>query len=125
MARIIQETRTVEDRQAANRTDYEADHSAWTGARIVWLIAGILEGLLAIRFILSLLGANRLNAFANFIYSITHPFVSPFFGLFNYQEQFGKVRFEFETLVAMIVYALIAWVIAKILTVNTRTTEDV
>lgn len=126
MARIVQETHTYRDRDDIEvDRDSTADHSAWTAARIVWLIAGVLEGLLAIRFLLSLLGANRLNAFADFIYSVTQPLVAPFFGLFNYQPQYGVGRFEYETLVAMLVYGLIAWVIARLLTVGTRTTEDV
>lgn len=126
MARIVEETRTYEDKTVANQNHTaEADHAAWTGARFVWLIAGILEALLAMRVILSLLGANRASGFADFIYTVTQPFVAPFFGLFNYQMQYGVVRFEFETLVAMAVYAFIAWIIARLMTIGTHTSEDV
>lgn len=126
MARIVEETRTYEDKTVANQSrTAEADHAAWTGARFVWLIAGILEAFLAMRVILSLLGANQANGFANFIYTVTQPFVAPFFGLFNYQMQYGVVRFEFETLVAMAVYGFVAWIIARLLTIGTRTSEDV
>ena len=41
--------------------------------------------------------------------------VQPFFGLFGYTFHYGVTRFEFETVVAMIVYALIGWVIVKII----------
>ncbi|MDB5185523.1 MAG: Membrane protein involved in colicin uptake [Candidatus Saccharibacteria bacterium] len=89
-------------------------------ARVIWLIAGIIMGLLAVRFVLSLLGANRGNAFADLVYSLSYPFAAPFFGLFGYNVQYGAARFEFETLVAILVYALLATLIAKIATIRSR-----
>lgn len=85
-------------------------------ARIVWYIASILLILLAFRFILALLGANPENQFASFIYDVSHPFVAPFFSLFNYDMQYGVSRFEAYTLVAMLVYVVIASVIARLFT---------
>lgn len=87
-------------------------------ARLVTTIGGIIVAVLSIRFILSLLGANRTNDFANLIYNLSHPFVAPFFGLFNYREQFGIVRFEYETLIAIIFWAVITGLIARLLTIN-------
>lgn len=92
--------------------------------RIVNLIGGIIIGLLALRFILSLFGANRNNGFADFIYGFSHPFVSPFFGLFNYTPQFGVVRFEFETLIAMLFYALAIVLVTAIINVGKRTDQQ-
>lgn len=89
-------------------------------ARIVSLIGGIVMAILGMRFVLSLLGANRANPFADFIYSVSHPFVAPFFGLFNYTPQFGVVRFEFETLIAMAFWAFVTWVIIQAVTIGTR-----
>ena len=85
--------------------------------RFVYFITSIIVGLLAIRFIFSLLGANRGNAFANFIYSVTQPLVAPFFGLFNYTMRYGVARFEFETLVAIVVYLLIGILINQLLSI--------
>lgn len=79
-----------------------------TAERIIWFVAGTLLTILTFRFILSLLGANRNNGFADFIYSLSYPFVVPFFGLFNYKAQYGIARFEIETLVAMFFYAILA-----------------
>ena len=97
-----------------------ADHGMNVAARVISLLGGILLALLAIRFLLSLLGANRGNGFADFIYSASHPFVSPFFGLFNYTEQFGRSRFEFETLIAMVVYGLVTALLVRLVTVGSR-----
>jgi hypothetical protein len=92
--------------------------NASLAARVVNLITGILLTLLGIRFVLSLLGANQGNGFADFVYSITFPFVAPFFGLFGYTMKYGVSRFELETLVAMAVYALIGYGIAKVVTLG-------
>jgi uncharacterized protein YggT (Ycf19 family) len=90
-------------------------------SQIIWFVAGIILILLAFRFILSLLGANTSNSFAHFIYSTSHPFVSPFFGLFNYNNiQYGVSRFEVYTLVAMAVYAAVAWILSYLANIGRR-----
>ncbi len=103
----------VRERTVATRS---SDDAPMTAQRIVNLIVGIVLGLHAIRFILALLGANTSNAFANFIYTITSPFVAPFRGLFSVNTRVGESsRFEIETIVAALVYALIGWVVIKII----------
>lgn len=79
----------------------------------IYLVFGILEGLLGIRFVLGLLGANPAAGFAQFIYGITGPFIAPFAGLFG-QPRFEGSVFEFNALAAILVYALLAWVLVKI-----------
>jgi YggT family protein len=78
----------------------------------LYLLFGVLEGLLAIRFVLRLLGANPAAGFAQFIYGVTAPFIAPFVGLFG-QPRFEGNVFEFNSLVAILIYALIAWVLVK------------
>lgn len=87
-------------------------------ARVIWWIAGVLLAILALRFIFTLLGANPANAFAHFIYSVSYPFVSPFFNLFGYSFHYGVSRLEIYTLVAMAVYALIAWGLVRLVTIT-------
>jgi hypothetical protein len=90
-------------------------------SQIIWLIAGVILILLAFRFVLSLLGANTSNSFAHFIYSASHPFVAPFFGLFNYNNiQYGVSRFEVYTLVAMAVYLAVAWILSYLANIGRR-----
>jgi hypothetical protein len=109
----------VVERQTTVRDDRVPNNAM--AARVVWLIAGVIMGLLAIRFILSLLGANRNNAFADLIYTLSYPFAAPFFGLFGYDVSYGRARFEGETLVAIAVFALLAWLVARIVTLRSRT----
>ena len=92
--------------------------------RIIYLVGGILITLLAVRFLLSLLGANSANSFANFIYTASHPFAAPFFSLFSYQEHLGVGRFELGTLVAIAVYAIVMVILAKISTLARPTTSQ-
>lgn len=110
-------------REVSDHRDVEDDTAdgQMVAARIVWFVDGVLMVLLAFRFLLSLLGANTTNAFANFIYSVSHPFVAPFFSLFSYNNiRYGTSRFEIYTLVAMAVYSVIAWGIAALITIDRR-----
>ncbi|HEX4773927.1 MAG TPA: hypothetical protein VH234_00195 [Candidatus Saccharimonadales bacterium] len=126
MADRIETTRQVEDPavdRPANTTRTreitEVEPAGMTvAARVVWYIAGVLLVLLAFRFVLALLGANPANGFANFIYTTSHPFVAPFFSLFGYNLHYGVSRFESYTLVAMAVYAVIAWGLARLFTLS-------
>jgi YggT family protein len=86
--------------------------------RVIWYITGAVLILLAFRFTLAALGANPGNAFANFIYDLSHPFVAPFFSLFGYNMQYGVARFEIFTLVAMAVYAVLGWALARLVTIG-------
>ena len=114
--------RTVRNTEVIDRPDATRVENQTIAARIVWYIAGVLLTLLAFRFVLALLGANLANGFADFIYSVSHPFVAPFFSLFGYNLSYGVSHFETYTLVAMAVYALVAYGIAKLFTLNRRTT---
>ena len=60
-----------------------AEHGITVAERVVYLVGGVLLAVLGLRFLLMLLGANSGAGFADFIYTVSHPFVSPFFGLFN------------------------------------------
>jgi cation transport ATPase len=92
--------------------------STTLATRIVWYIAGVLLVLLAFRFVFALLGANTANGFANFVYTVSYPFVAPFFGILGYTRRYGVSRVELSTLVAMAVYALIAYGITKLITIK-------
>ncbi len=85
----------------------------YRGTQVVWYITGLLEALLAFRFILKFLGANPGAGFSSFIYGITQPLAAPFLSVFKITKVEGSI-FEWTTLLAMIVYWLIAMAIAKL-----------
>lgn len=97
----------------------QSDHQQNVAERVIWFVAGVLLVLLAFRFLFSLLGANPSNPIADFVYSASQPFVSPFFSLFRYDNYtIGAARFEVYTLVAMLFYMVLAWGLAKLVTLN-------
>ncbi len=82
--------------------------------KVVWFVFGVIEVLIAIRFVLMLLGANAETAFVSMIYAVSGIFMAPFTAIFPTQEVSGAV-FEWSALVAIAVYALIAWGIASLI----------
>jgi len=91
-----------------------------TAGYLVYFVFGLLEILLAFRFIFKLLGANPSTGFVDFIYNLSAIFVAPFAGIFNTSLARGDVTtsiFEPATLVALIVYAVLAWGIVALIRV--------
>lgn len=121
MSKIV-ETHTIEDNPdqvvAPVTADPRDPDSRNTAVRLIYIIGGTLLALLGLRVLLSLLGANTANAFANLIYSVTYPFVVPFFGLFGYEVEYGVSRLEIETIVAMVIYGLVIMLVARLATID-------
>ncbi len=80
----------------------------YRATQIVWYILGIIEVLLAFRFVLKLLGANSGAGFTSFVYGLTYIFAEPFRAVFRNNTIVPGSVFEWTTLLAMVVY----WVIA-------------
>jgi hypothetical protein len=77
-------------------------------AAFVGLIVGIVDILIAARFLGKLFGASAQSAFVNFIYQVSGPMVAPFTGIFG--DTGSKTNtFETASLVALVVYAVIGW----------------
>lgn len=85
----------------------------YRGTQIAWYILGLIEVLLAFRFVLKLLAANPDAGFTSFIYGITHIFAAPFLNVFRMSYVSGSI-FEWTTLLAMFVYWVIAIAIIKL-----------
>lgn len=85
--------------------------------QIIWLVTGVLQALIGIRVLLRLLAANPQAGFAQLIYGITAVFLVPFTGLFDDPAANGSVL-ELSSLVAMLVYALFAWGVIRVMWVT-------
>ncbi|MDP4093196.1 MAG: YggT family protein [Bacillota bacterium] len=84
-------------------------------------VLGIIEVLLAFRFLFRLLGANPGSGFVSFLYNITGIFTAPFKGIFNsYTTQGLSAASVFEpgTIIGMAVYAIIAWGLVNLLKIK-------
>ncbi len=95
----------------------ESTRPLYRGVQIVWYALSVIEGLLAVRFILKLLQANPGAAFTDFIYSLSGVFTLPFVAVFRNLRVENSV-FEWTTLLAMLVYWLIAVAIIKLFIIS-------
>jgi hypothetical protein len=86
----------------------------YRGTQVVYYILGIVEVLLAFRFILKLLGANPGAGFTSFVYGITYVFATPFLTVFQSSQIVAGSIFEWTTVLAMVVYWIIALGIIKL-----------
>ncbi len=123
------EVRTTEDQvgsttvQRQTVSESSKAPSSVVAQRIVWYLVGALLALLFLRLVLQLLGANQGNGFVDFIYALSGVFAAPFFGMFSYTPSYGMSVFEPSTLVAMLIYALLGWGVAKLFTLNSNHPE--
>lgn len=131
MADEIQETREVRTTDAqvgatnVQRQTVTARSSAPTSVvaqRVVWYMVGFIIALLALRVVLLLFGANRVG-FVDFIYSFSGIFAAPFAGIFSTPSYDGKFYLDSASLVAIAVYALVGWGIAKLFTLGSNHPE--
>jgi len=81
---------------------------------LIQLAFGVLNGLISLRFLLKLMAANPANPFASLIYFITTPFLWMFQGLTR-TPSFEGIEIEFFSLVAIVVYALIGWILVQLM----------
>jgi hypothetical protein len=86
---------------------------------LTYLLLIILESALALRFAFKLLNADPRNILVRILYGATSGFTLPFEGLFrsNLQNeiQVSGYSLEFTTLIAMGVYALLVYIIVRII----------
>lgn len=93
----------------------EAESSQTIGY-IIYFFFGVIEVLLLFRLIFKLTGANPISSFVGFIYSLTGIFIMPFAGIFSQATTPGletTAVLEPATLVALVVYAILAWGIVQ------------
>ncbi len=81
-------------------------------ARVVSFVFGAIEVLIAMRFVLLLLGANAATGFVSFVYDLSSIFMAPFNAVLKTTATSG-VTLEWSALVALAVYALIGWGLVK------------
>jgi hypothetical protein len=119
MAEITKETTTTQENgnsPVVNTPEREAT-GFQTVEYLVYFFFGVLEILLVFRLILKLTGASIGSAFVGLIYGLTGVFIAPFEGIFHRGFAQGVETtsvLEPSTLVAIIVYAVLAWGIVKL-----------
>jgi len=116
---------TAEPAHAERRVSRGASPLA-TWVNVIYLVLAVVDGLIAIRFVLKLLAANPQAGFARFIDGLTAPLVAPFAGLLGTPGGSNGSQLEVTSLVALAVYALVAWLLTRIvrLVLNRTVTQS-
>ena len=90
--------------------------ATFKATQIIWLLLALLEASIALRVMFKLIAVNAANPFAALLYNVTHLFVAPFASLTSAPAAGGMVL-EISSIIAMIVYLLIAWALERIVNV--------
>jgi len=85
-------------------------------AKVINLILTLIDGTLLLRFVFKLAGANSGTAFIQALYNLTDVLMAPFRFIFPTNVTQGSV-FEWSVLVAMLMYALLAQVVIKVISI--------
>jgi len=104
----------VHEEHVVQNVNLEYRETVYKVSQIVWLLFGGLEALIGIRVILLLIGANPANGFTAFVYQITQLFLWPFQNLIA-NPTFQNMTLEVTSIIAMIVYALLGWLIVRMI----------
>ena len=83
--------------------------------RLVNGVIGIIEAALALRFILKLFGASAASQFVAFVYGITDRLLGSFVGAFQDFSLGGGLVVDITAIFAMIGYAILGWLIIRLL----------
>lgn len=81
--------------------------------RAIWYIFGVIAAILALRIILLMLSANPETPFVDFVYTVSGIFIVPFYGIFD-QPDYTRFYVDTSSIVAVIVYWLVALGLAKL-----------
>ena len=80
---------------------------------IIWLLFGVLDAMIVLRIALKLIAVNPASGFASFVYGLTDVFLAPFASLIG-SPVVGSGVFEIFSIIALVAYALLAWVIVRL-----------
>lgn len=86
--------------------------------QIMYAAIGIIQFLLGLRLVLVLLEANPSAQFVAWVYSITDTLAGPFLGAFPILN-LGGFMIEISIIFAMIGYAIIGWLIMRVVSLIT------
>jgi hypothetical protein len=106
--------RITEVRSVQREPEREQRIFTFKVTQLIWLFLGILEALIALRIGLKLIGANPESPIVALIYGLTFLFLFPFEGMITTPTSAGGMVLELSSFFAMLIYALIAWAVERI-----------
>lgn len=113
MAGVSMPTAAIEHREHSIQ-DVAAERRLTLGKleQLVWLVVGIIDGLIGLRVLLRLIAANPDSPFVGFIYNASGLFLWPFVGL-TASPAAGGMVLEIPAVIALFVYVLLGWVVVR------------
>ncbi|MDP3940836.1 MAG: YggT family protein [bacterium] len=87
---------------------FEKKKTIFRTYQIIWYILAVIEVLLGFRMVLKALGANPTSGFTTLVYALSNPLAMPFSGILPVSIS-GNSIFEWSTIIAALVYLLIAF----------------
>lgn len=126
-AQVTQTTKTVSPPPIQTEHPqkvYEKKKTIFRTYQVIWYILGVIEILLTFRVVLKMLGANVSSPFVSLIYIVSDPLAAPFSGIFGVSTNPTGALFEWSTLVAMAVYAVVAYAIMQLMQMLKPTTPQ-
>jgi hypothetical protein len=110
---VVSQPGEYEQRRVVRNTAADRQAALSRLTQVIWLLFGFVEALIAIRIVLKLIGANPGAFFTYLIYSVTDVFLWPFAGI-TPTPGVGAFQFEISSLIAILVYALVAWGVTRL-----------
>lgn len=130
MTKIIKETIITKANNNGQLTKTVPEKEATktqTAEYLIYFFFGFLEILLAFRLVLKLTGASQSSGFVRAIYAISGLFILPFEGIFRRGFASGietTAVLEPSTIVAILVYILLAWGIVKLVRISSGKKQE-
>ncbi|MGH7721626.1 MAG: hypothetical protein ACRENL_02170 [Candidatus Dormibacteria bacterium] len=111
-APVAQEQRVYTTRVAVYPVGYRT-------IQLIWLIAGVVDIILALDFIFRAVNANN-TGFAHYIYRLGGWLAAPFAGIFNSSTVAnGTTVYRWSDVLAVVIYTVAAWILAKLVRIIT------
>jgi YggT family protein len=112
---VVQDVDSLQREQVVQDLGLEREAILAKLTGLMLLLVGLLEGIISLRVVLKLIAANPANPFASLVYGLTDLFLWPFHNLVANPTAANGTTLEVTSLIAMVIYGLLAWVTAYLL----------
>jgi hypothetical protein len=102
---------------------YETKKAIFRSWQVIWYILAVVEIIIGFRVALRAIGANPFSGFVSLIYGISDPLTIPFRGIIP-SSVFGNSVIEWSSIIAALVYILIAWGLVSLINMGRPVTPE-
>jgi hypothetical protein len=110
---MTSDNRVSEVRTSQKEPGREQRIFTFKDTRLIWLLLGIFEALIALRIVMILIGVNSTSPIVALIYGFTGLFLFPVTGLIT-SPTAGNMVLDLSSMLVYVCYALIAWALVRI-----------